>query len=304
MRMEPAKLNEAELQDSVKTAALELPAFTVMAKSSRPPKRRVSRALRFLGRVTDYCRELGPALGVRWYCLKFLAHLRAPGAQLIRIKPPNIVHPIAVRMFPNSDDSVFDQLFIRHEYGPVFNRLRDAAFILDLGANVGYASAIFASHYPKARILAVEPDPANYAMCVANLKPYGARVKTLLGAAWGNRSRLALARGTFCDGRDWATQVIEPLNDADANVDAWDLSSLLDGAGESVADLVKIDIEGSEAEVFAANTSQWLPRVRNICIELHDDRCREIFFSALAGYDYHFLEFQEFTFCFDLKRAI
>jgi FkbM family methyltransferase len=210
-------------------------------------------------------------------------------------------------MFPSSDDFVFDQLFVDHEYAPVYSRLKEAKFILDLGANVGYASAIFASRYPSARILAVEPDPGNYRLCVQNLEPYGHRVQTLLGAVWANRSKLALARGTFCDGREWATQVVKAREDMDANVEAWDMTSLLDLAQQQVADLVKIDIEGSEAEVFAANTAQWLPRVRNICVELHDARCREIFFSALRGFDYELAEYREFTLCLNLnlnlKRA-
>lgn len=296
-------MNKAEIPHPAGSAALENAAFAAPAKRSRN-RSNVSRALRFLGRVTDYCRELGPVLGLRWYCVKLLARLRVPGTRRIRIKPPDLAYAITVRMFPSSDDFVFDQLFVRHEYGPVCSRLRDAAFILDLGANVGYASAIFASRYPSARILAVEPDPGNYKLCVENLEPYGPRVTTLPGAVWASRSRLALARGTFCDGREWATQVVEAQNGADADVEAWDVPSLLDLANQDVADLIKIDIEGSEAEVFAANTAKWLPRVRNICIELHDERCRDIFFAALRGFDYESFEFQEFTFCLNLRRAI
>jgi len=301
--MQTSKVNRAELRHAVQSAAIENLKFTVPAKPSDKSKRNVSRLLRFLGRITDYRRELGPALGLRWYCLKLLARLRVPGARRIQIKPPDLTHPVTVRMFPSSDDFVFDQLFVRHEYGPVCNRLSDAAFILDLGANVGYASAIFASRYPSARILAVEPDPGNYKLCIENLKPYGARIETLLGAVWAKRSKLALARGTFCDGREWATQVVEARHGAEANVEAWDVPSLLDLAGQDVADLIKIDIEGSEAEVFASNTCHWLPRVRNICIELHDERCRDIFFHALRGYRYELLEFEEFTFCLDLRHA-
>jgi FkbM family methyltransferase len=301
--METSKVNRAELRDAVQSSAIEELKLAVSAKPPHKSKRNVSRLLRFLGRITDYSRELGPALGLRWYCLKLLARLSVPGARRIRIKPPDLAHPITVRMFPSSDDFVFDQLFVRHEYGPVCSRLSEAKFILDLGANVGYASALFATRYPLARILAVEPDPGNYKVCVENLKPYGSRVETLLGAVWASRSKLALARGTFCDGREWATQVVEARKGAEANVEAWDVPSLLDLAGQDVADLIKIDIEGSEAEVFASNASQWLPRVRNICIELHDERCRDIFFHALRGYRYNLLEFEEFTFCLDLRRA-
>jgi FkbM family methyltransferase len=261
----------------------------------------LSKAVRFLGRIREYCRELGTITGLRWYVAKVLTRLPIPGPRRIIVRPPDLVHPVAVRMFPSSDDFVFDQLFVRREYAPVCRRPGEARFILDLGANVGYASAIFASRYPSARILAVEPDPRNYELCRRNLEPYGERIHTVLGAVWANSTRLALERGNFCDGREWATRVAEPAPGSNAEVEAWDISSLLDLAQAGEADLVKIDIEGSEAEVFAAGTAQWLPRVRNLCIELHDEKCREIFFRAMAGFDYELEEHGEYTFCFDLR---
>jgi hypothetical protein len=65
-------------------------------------------------------------------------------------------------------------------------------------------------------------------------------------------------------------------------------------------DLLKIDIEGSEAELFAHNTG-WLSRARNICIELHGGQCREIFFNALSGFDYELVEAGESTLCLNIR---
>lgn len=256
-----------------------------------------------IAKLIAHCSELGYWEGLRWFCARVVARLQLPGWQrVLTIKPPDLVHPVMVRMLPSSDEMVFEQLFVGHEYAPL-RQLKDINFVLDLGANVGFASALFASCHPNARILAVEPDPRNYELCCQNVKPYGDRVKALLGAVWPIRSRLALSRGSFGDGRDWATQVMEAGQDEEAKVEAWDVASLLDLAREEYADLVKIDIEGSEAEVFAANTTQWLPRVRNICIELHGKECREIFFRALRGFDYELAECGENTLCLNLRRA-
>jgi FkbM family methyltransferase len=261
------------------------------------------RSLRFLLKGGDYCRVLGTRTGLRWFFIKVLARLPIPGVRrgVTSIKPPTLAYPIRVRMFPHSDDRVFDQVFITREHAPL-GQLGNPGFILDLGANVGYASALFASHYPSARILAVEPDPGNYQVCVENLRPYGARVSALLGAVWTHRSRLALSQGDSGQAADWAVQVHETANKDNASVEAWDVPTLLDLAGEDLVDLAKIDIEGSEAEIFAANTA-WLGRVRNICIELHGDRCREIFFRALRGYMYDVVEYGENTICLNLRRA-
>ncbi|HXE62165.1 MAG TPA: FkbM family methyltransferase [Bryobacteraceae bacterium] len=262
----------------------------------------VTRCIRVPAKFSDYWRTLGPRLGTRWFFLKALSRLRPPGARHMApsIRPPALLHPVRVRMLPSSDEFVVDQVFVEQGYTPLRN-LDRPGFILDLGANVGYASALFASMYPSARILAVEPDPANFGLCVENLKPYGSRVRVLHGAVWARRTRLALSRGLAGDGRDWAVQVYESPRQQEASVEAWDMASLLELCGDPVIDLAKIDIEGSEAEIFSADTS-WLSRVRNLCIELHGDGCREIFFRALRGYDYERVDYGENTILLNIRR--
>jgi FkbM family methyltransferase len=259
----------------------------------------MARGLRGVSRMRDYCRELGLRAGLGWYFSRVLAHLHLPSAPRKLIQPPGLLYPVNVEMNPTSDEYVFNQLFIRHEYVPLCEQIPDPKFILDLGANVGYASAFFASRYPNVRILAVEPDPRNFELCSRNLKPYGDRIKLLKGAVWPYCSRLELS---YEFGNGLATQVRAVHNDANAEVEAWDISTLLDIAQVEVADIVKIDIEGSEAEVFRSNTERWLPRARNLCIELHDQRCRQIFFDALAGYEYETAETGEFTMCLNLRQ--
>ncbi len=279
------------------------PQLSVPVTTSHPKKSFLMRALGLLGRVTEYCKQLGFFVGLRWYCMKVFARLGMPGSRRVRIKPPDLDFPVEVRMYPSSDDFVFDQIFVQHEYAALCDRVPNAACIMDLGANVGYASALLASRYPSAQIVCVEPEPGNYEQCRQNLAPYGARIDALQGAVWARCSRLALATGANCDGREWATQVAEARDPEQARVEAWDMPALLDRTGQPHIDILKIDIEGSEAEVFAANTDRWLPRVRNICIELHGDRCREVFLNALRDYDYEMLSSGEFTLCINLKRA-
>ncbi|MGC2830246.1 MAG: hypothetical protein WB994_11450, partial [Candidatus Acidiferrum sp.] len=62
-----------------------------------------------------------------------------------------------------SDRDVLRQVFIQGEYQAV--ELSNPKTIIDLGANVGFASAYFLSKYPTASVLAVEPDPGNYEVC-------------------------------------------------------------------------------------------------------------------------------------------
>lgn len=267
----------------------------------KTPGQILSSPFRFAGHIWEYCRELGPKPGLQWSCARVLGHVPVPLLRQVVIKPPDLSYPVAVGIKPVSDEYVFDQIFVRHEYAPVSDRLDNQRFILDLGANVGYASAFWASRYPEARILAVEPDPRNFELCCQNLKPYGDRIQVLQGAVWSQCSRLALSHEL---GDGMATQVMTPQRGADADVTAWDVCTLLDLAHTEIADLVKIDIEGSEAELFAVDAGRWLPRVRNICIELHDQHCRDVFFEALSVFDYDLAEMGESTVCLNLRARV
>jgi FkbM family methyltransferase len=123
----------------------------------------------------------------------------------------------------------------------------------------------------------------------------------LHGAAWSERGRLELSKGAFGDGRDWAIQVAETRVGGAGDVEAWDVGSLIDMAGGTVVDLLKVDIERAEIAVFGDTSKTWLPRVRNICIELHGPDCEEAFFSALADFDYELEHSGEVTICRNLR---
>jgi FkbM family methyltransferase len=226
--------------------------------------------------------------------------LGLPQSATLTIKPRRAMYPVSARLGGSSDMEVFSQIFVDDEYSCVSD-IGSPGLIFDLGANVGYSSAYFLTNFPMANVVAVEPDPANFEVCLRNLTPYGDRVKTVCGAVWSSRSKLALSRGTFGDGREWASQVrkIEG-KDVVEEVEGWDIPSLLNLAGKEQIDLLKVDIEGSEIDVFGPQSSAWLPKVRNICIELHGPRCEEVFFHAVREFDYQLVRFGELTVCKNL----
>lgn len=61
-------------------------------------------------------------------------------------------------------------------------------------------------------------------------------------------------------------------------------------SGNGNIDILKLDIEGSEADLFASNDTSWIRRVKVFAIELHDrlrPGCSKSFYSALGKFDYH-----------------
>jgi len=197
---------------------------------------------------------------------------------------------------------VFDQIFLLEEYS-CLRDLKEPSLVLDLGADVGFSTAYFLSAFPKARIVAVEPAERNWAICKANLSPYGDRVLLLHGAVWSRPGRLRLLQGIYADGREWATQVDEPIEEerSSLGVQAWDVGSLIDMSGVGTVDLLKVDIERAELTVFGKSAGSWLHRVRNICIELHGKDCEEVFFAALKDFNYELGYSGELTICRNLR---
>jgi len=204
-----------------------------------------------------------------------------------------------------SDRDVLRQVFIQGEYEPV--KLSNPKTIIDLGANVGYSAAYFLSKYPTASVLAVEPDPDSCAVCCCNLAPYGQRVRVIQGAAWPECAKLVLDKGAYRDGRDWTSQVklaSEGASRGGAQVEGYEIAALIALCEASEVDLLKIDIERSEIELFSRNAEKWLPRVKNLCIELHDSECAAVFFQAISNYCYDLSRKEDVTICQNLRQGI
>lgn len=69
------------------------------------------------------------------------------------------------------------------------------------------------------------------------------------------------------------------------------IDSVLALSGHRNIDLLKLDVEGAEKEIFSVNYENWLPYTKVIMIELHDrfkHGCSKAFFSAVAKYDFSF----------------
>ncbi len=205
-------------------------------------------------------------------------------------------HPLRCRP-GTSDVNVFSQIFAGREYR-CLDDIREARLIIDCGANVGYSSAYFLTRYPEAQVIAIEPDRENYALLEVNVAPYGPRCRTVCSGVWSHKTGLVISDEPSGDGREWARTVKEAApNQAAVAMEAVDIGSLLEESGHDRISILKIDIEGSEAEVFASNYENWLTRVDNLVIELHGKRCEAVFGSAIKDEGFILSRCDELTVC-------
>lgn len=172
----------------------------------------------------------------------------------MQLSVPNIKYPVTVGR-NRGDRGAFDQVLIQRSYDhPAVRELRHPKVILDAGAHIGLASVFFANLFPSATIIAVEPNPRNFGLLLENIRPYP-NIRGINAAAWPQHTNLEV--DDLCD--SWASSVRQSPNGA---VPGLPLSSLV-----LEADILKIDVEGSEKEIFEGNA---IPLCKVLMIECHD----------------------------------
>ncbi len=176
----------------------------------------------------------------------------------------------------NSDISVYRQVFKAREYDlsryPQFAKIQRRyeainaegarPLIIDAGANNGLSAVWFSLAYPKALIIAVEPDPRNAELCRMNTA--GRDNITVVEAAIGSFPGFVKISSTD---QAWAVQSARTEYGAIKIVTAPDLARV---AGENAQPFIcKIDIEGFERDLFNSHT-QWIENYAVLIIEPHE----------------------------------
>jgi FkbM family methyltransferase len=233
------------------------------------------------GRQVRYMAHLSSLLGtagaLRFRAAMFGPRLGLHDGKLLQMHHKSLLHPVTLRI-ASTDAEVFGQVIGRAEYAGV--SCDDPRVIVDCGANVGFTSAFFLSRFPRARVIAIEPFPANAALCRRNLAPYGDRAQVIEAAVWGAAGRLVVEPA---EGNEWGIRVRRAEAGEAGDLDGISIASL----GLDAIDILKVDIEGSEIELFSADSDlSWLDGVRNMAIELHGPECERVVRGALWGLDF------------------
>jgi FkbM family methyltransferase len=183
------------------------------------------------------------------------------------------------------DVTVFEQVFVHRQYD--FPVPLSPNLIIDGGAHIGCASVFFALKFPHAIIYSIEPEKHNFAMLQQNVKNYQNLIP-LRAALWSRPASLKIGDAGV---ESWSFRVVEQdfLYPSIETVLALTIGEISSWSGGKAIDILKLDIEGSEKEIFAVNAGQWLPSVRNLVIELHDrfqPGCQEELQRATAPFSY------------------
>lgn len=192
-----------------------------------------------------------------------------------RFKIPTLKQPVWMRQ-NTSDSTVFKQVFLKNEYNiklPFKPRI-----IVDGGANIGLFSLKMKNEFPESKIISIEPDPENFKSVLKNFEGYDNLFAENCGL-WNKPAQLKVY-DKFHSGK-WGMVTEE---DPNGNIRAVSIDSLMQQYDLPYIDILKLDIESSEKLVFSGNYMTWLPKVKMIIIELHDNMlpgCSKTFFEAI-----------------------
>jgi FkbM family methyltransferase len=220
------------------------------------------------------------------FALQWARSRLGPAKEPFTLHSKEVRYPLLCRP-GTSDMDVFGHIFRVREYScldPI--AVDEVELVIDCGANVGYSSAYFLSRFPRAKVIAVEPDSGNFAMLQENVRPYGDRCRTVKTALWSHPTGLVMSEEKFGDGREWARTVRAVRPGEDPAMMATDIGSLLASSGCERISLLKVDIEGAESVVFESNYEPWLAKVSNLVIELHGEAATSIVKRAIAKHDF------------------
>lgn len=144
--------------------------------------------------------------------------------------------------------------------------------IIDLGANIGLSVLFFAERYPDAHITAVEPEKKNFELMAQNLHGYKDRVTLMLGAIWPYDGEVQLVDHDEREGYlgAWGERTQSTISNPSKAVKAYSLPSIMAYVNIDQIDILKIDIEGAEYDLFNDRYESWIDKVKLLIIETHD----------------------------------
>lgn len=179
-------------------------------------------------------------------------------------------------------DGEYDFLFQK----PYVDILQNAKVVFDVGANIGLFSLICNSINPNTKFICIEPENNNYNILKKNMQSINS--VCMKKGLWNKETSLKVVpRNTG----EWG-YIVEEVSDGNENtIEAISIYDILNANTIEVIDILKIDIEGAEFQVFDHTSEMWIDRVNCLIIEFHDrirNGCSERVISRMIKHGFKY----------------
>lgn len=220
-----------------------------------------------------------------------------------------ILH-LCMRGKSSSDVQVMDQVFASKEYLPLVEEISKRGyankihFIMDAGANVGYTTVYLKAYFPDADVVAIEPDDGNTLQATKNFRlNHFDNIKVIQGGIWSKDTWLELKKD-HSDEKEWSYYVVECSQPS--GLKGFSIESVLSESGYRDIDLLKIDIEGSEKELFKDDSAidPVMSKTKFLAIEIHDETgIRSRIYESLTRNGFEWFNRGELTIATNLRKV-
>ena len=187
----------------------------------------------------------------------------------------------------SSDQNVYEEIFDYNCYSFVSDYLNGIAspLILDLGANIGLASVYFSQFCTGGTYICVEPNQDNINTLIINLNSNHLNHKVVNKGIWHETTNMFLEKTS----ESW-TACLKNQNKGNNSqlIETTTISNIIDEYRINNIDLIKIDIEGSEYNLFfESKCLDFLYITKSIIIEIHDYKTFDIYLKLLRSYKFN-----------------
>ncbi|HRN78918.1 MAG TPA: FkbM family methyltransferase [Ferruginibacter sp.] len=183
----------------------------------------------------------------------------------INIRIPAFRNTVQIRK-SESDLAIFYQVFCELQYNLNHFIHETPGLIIDAGSNVGYSCLYFAGQYPAATIIAVEPEGTNFAQLKKNTQGYE-NIRPIQAGIWYKNEMIHIQDPEESN----ASFQVESGEGHGSAIEGVTIPHILSNSGFNEIDILKMDIEGAEFQLFNHNPHEWLTKTRCLIIELHDN---------------------------------
>jgi FkbM family methyltransferase len=191
----------------------------------------------------------------------------------------NDTMPFSFRKQSLGDRGVIQQIFVNKDYDlSRLARFKDIIgeyqrilasgrrpLILDCGANIGASALWFSKSYPKAHVVALEPEEHNSEILRLNCEKNPGITTMKAAISCVDETLFIQDPGQG----DWGFRTASKPDGNGSPVPAYSIATILEKNPADDLYIAKIDIEGGEAHLFEANY-EWIAQAMLIIVELHD----------------------------------